>query len=176
MFPLRRFFSANQGFVGARANNFWHHSKHSFRKPDKFVEIWHLVYFNTGLAGNLGHIKVFLGLWAQWFKENLGTRRLTIMLEGTQLLITRSFTLQMCLNCSSLKLTATRNYCSARVLVSLCHANIRFMLSVGDFLLQIADLSGSACELFNAKTFLQISNLSFYFLLPSFPLNLHFLL
>ena len=43
-----------------------------------------MVYFNTGLVRNLGHINVFLELWAQLFKENLGTRRLAIKLEGTQ--------------------------------------------------------------------------------------------
>ena len=43
-------------------------------------------YINTGLVRNLGHINVFLGLWAQLFKENLGTRRLAIKLEGTQIL------------------------------------------------------------------------------------------
>ena len=62
----------------------WQYSKHSYRKLDKFVEMWHLVYFNTGLVQNLGHINVFLWLWVQLFKENLGTRRLAIKLEGTQ--------------------------------------------------------------------------------------------
>ena len=38
-FPPSRFFSANRRFVGARANNFWQYSEHSFRKFDKFVEI-----------------------------------------------------------------------------------------------------------------------------------------
>ena len=40
VFPLSRFFSTNQQFVGARANNFWQYStsKQSFRKFDKFVE------------------------------------------------------------------------------------------------------------------------------------------
>ena len=84
VFPLNRFFSANRRFVGARANNFWQYSKHSFRKFNKFVEIWNLVYFNTGLVRNLGHINAFLELWAQLFKENLGTRWLAIKLEGTQ--------------------------------------------------------------------------------------------
>ena len=41
--------------------------------------------FNTGLVQSLGHINVFLELWVQLFKENLGTRRLAIKLEGTQL-------------------------------------------------------------------------------------------
>ena len=48
------------------------------------MEIGHLVYFNTGLVQNLGHINVFLELWAQLFTENLGTHRLIIKLEGTQ--------------------------------------------------------------------------------------------
>ena len=42
-------------------------------------------YFNTGLVQNLGHINIFLELWAQLFQENLGTRQLAIKLEGTQL-------------------------------------------------------------------------------------------
>ena len=44
MFPLRRFFSANWRFDGARVNKFWQYSKHTFRKFDKFVETKHLVY------------------------------------------------------------------------------------------------------------------------------------
>ena len=40
--------------------------------------------FNTGLVQNLGHIIVFLEFWVQLFKENLGTRRLAIKLQGTQ--------------------------------------------------------------------------------------------
>ena len=36
------------------------------------------------MARNLGHINIFLGLWAQILKENLGTRRLAVKLEGTQ--------------------------------------------------------------------------------------------
>ena len=48
-----------------------------------------MVYFNTGLVRNLGHINVFLQLWAQLFQENLGTRRLAIKLEGTQFLRTK---------------------------------------------------------------------------------------
>ena len=39
VFPLGRFFSANQRFVGARANNFWQYGKHSFRKLNKILEI-----------------------------------------------------------------------------------------------------------------------------------------
>ena len=39
VFPFRRFFTANWRFVGARANNFWQYSKHTYRKCDKFVEI-----------------------------------------------------------------------------------------------------------------------------------------
>ena len=52
VFPLSRFFLANQRFVGARANYFWQYSKHSFRKFDKFLKIGHLVYFSTGLVPN----------------------------------------------------------------------------------------------------------------------------
>ena len=40
--------------------------------------------FDTGLVQNLGHINIFLELWAQLFKEHLGTRRLAIKLKGTQ--------------------------------------------------------------------------------------------
>ena len=83
VFQLGRFFSANQQFVGTRANNLWQYGKHSFRKLNKLVEIRHLVYFNTGLVRILGHIDVFLELWAQLFQENLGTCRLAIKLEGT---------------------------------------------------------------------------------------------
>ena len=39
VFPLSRFFSANQRFFGTRANNFWQYGNHRFRKVDKFVEI-----------------------------------------------------------------------------------------------------------------------------------------
>ena len=74
VFPLCRFFSANQLLVGTTPNNFWQYGEHSFRKFEKFVKIEHLVYFNTGLTQNLGHINVFLELWAQLFQENLGTR------------------------------------------------------------------------------------------------------
>ena len=49
------------------------------------MEIWHFVYFNTGLVQNLGHLMVFLELWAHLFQENLGTRRLATKSEGTQL-------------------------------------------------------------------------------------------
>ena len=41
------------------------------------------MYFSTRLVRKLGHINVFLELWAQLFQENLGTRRLAIKLEGT---------------------------------------------------------------------------------------------
>ena len=34
---------------------------------------------------NLGHINAFLEFWAQLFTENLGTRRLAMKLEGTQI-------------------------------------------------------------------------------------------
>ena len=40
----------------------------------------------TGLVQNLGNIIVFLELWAQLFEENLGTRRLAMKLEGTQII------------------------------------------------------------------------------------------
>ena len=40
------------------------------------------------MVQNLGHIIVFLKLWAQWIVENLGTRRLAMKLEGTQILST----------------------------------------------------------------------------------------
>ena len=43
-----------------------------------------MVNFNTGMVQNLGHKVVFLELWAQLLKENLGTCRLNINLEGTQ--------------------------------------------------------------------------------------------
>ena len=81
VFPLSRFFSANQQFVGTRANIFWEYGKHSFGKFDKFVEIWHLVYLNTELDQNCGHVNAFLELWAQLFQENLGTRQSAKMLE-----------------------------------------------------------------------------------------------
>ena len=41
-----------------------------------------MVYFNTGLAQNLGHINVFLELWTQLFQENLDTGQLAKKLEG----------------------------------------------------------------------------------------------
>ena len=47
------------------------------------MKIWHFVYYNTGLVQNLGHLNIFLELWAQLFQENLGTCRLAIKLEGT---------------------------------------------------------------------------------------------
>ena len=50
--PTKPIFSANLQFVGAIANNFWQYNKQSFRKFYKFVEIQHLVYFNTGLVQN----------------------------------------------------------------------------------------------------------------------------
>ena len=39
VFPLGRFFSANQRFVGASTNNFWQCGKYSFRKLNILVEI-----------------------------------------------------------------------------------------------------------------------------------------
>ena len=49
-------------------------------------DIW--VYVTTGLVRNLGHINIFLELWAQLFKQNLGTRQLGIKLEGAQMVYT----------------------------------------------------------------------------------------
>ena len=40
-------------------------------------------YFNTQLVQKLGHINIFLELWAELFQENLGTGQLAIKLEGT---------------------------------------------------------------------------------------------
>ena len=37
--PTKPIFSANQRFVGARANTFWQYGKLSFGKVNKFVEI-----------------------------------------------------------------------------------------------------------------------------------------
>ena len=36
------------------------------------------------IGTKLGHINIFLEFWAQWFKKNLGTQRLAIKLEETQ--------------------------------------------------------------------------------------------
>ena len=82
--PHQAGFFSESAICWSKGKYFWQYSKHSFRKLDRFVDIWHLVYINTGLVRNLGHINVFLGLWAQLFKENLGTRRLAIKFEGTQ--------------------------------------------------------------------------------------------
>ena len=82
--PTKPIFFSESAICWSKGKYFWQYSKHSFRKLYKFVEIGHLVYINTGLVRNLGHKNVFLGLWAQLFKENLGTRRLAIKLEGTQ--------------------------------------------------------------------------------------------
>ena len=82
--PTKPIFFCESAICWSKGKYFKQYSKHSFRKFDKFVEIWHLVYINTGLVWNLGHINVFLGLWAQLFKENLGTRCLAIKLEGIQ--------------------------------------------------------------------------------------------
>ena len=84
VFSLSQFFSANQRFVGTRANSFWQHGNHSFRKFDKFVDIWHLVYFTYKLIQNLGHINIFLQYCTQLFQENLCTCRLAQKLEGTR--------------------------------------------------------------------------------------------
>ena len=56
VFPLSRFFSVNQQLVGTMPNSFWKYGKNSFRKFEKFVKIGLLVYFNTGLTHNLGHM------------------------------------------------------------------------------------------------------------------------
>ena len=42
-----------------------------------------MVYFNTQLVRKLGHMNIFLELWAQLFQKNLGTRLLAIKLEET---------------------------------------------------------------------------------------------
>ena len=89
--PTKPIFFSKSAICWSKGKYFWQYSKHSFRKFDKLVEIY-LVYINTGLVRNLGHINVFLGLWAQLFKENLGTYRLAIKLEGTQ---------QQCMNSST---------------------------------------------------------------------------
>ena len=44
--------------------------------------IWY-TYFNIGLVKNLGHINVFLKLWAQLFQKSLGTGQLAKKLQGT---------------------------------------------------------------------------------------------
>ena len=73
----------SQPVVGTRGNNVWQYSKYSFRKFDRFIEIWHLVYLNIELVQNLRHINILLVVWAQLFQENLGTGRLAKELEGT---------------------------------------------------------------------------------------------
>ena len=83
--PTKPIFFSESAICWSKGKYFWQNSKHSFRKLDKFVKIWHLVYINTGLVQNLWHINIFLGLWAQLFKENLDTRRLAIQFEETQL-------------------------------------------------------------------------------------------
>ena len=44
--------------------------KNSFRKVNKFGEIWNLVYFNIELVQNFAHINFFLQLWAQVIQSN----------------------------------------------------------------------------------------------------------
>ena len=39
IFPLGWFSSANQRFVGARANNFWQYGKHSVRKLKNYWKV-----------------------------------------------------------------------------------------------------------------------------------------
>ena len=82
--PNKPIFFSELAICWSKSKYFWQYSKYSSRKLDNFVEIWHLVYFNTGLGWNFGHKNVFLGHWAQLFKENFGTRWLAIKLEGTQ--------------------------------------------------------------------------------------------
>ena len=72
--PTKLIFFSESATCWNKTKSFWQHGKHSFRKFEKFVKMAHLVYFNTGLVQNLGHIIVFLELWAQLFQENLGTR------------------------------------------------------------------------------------------------------
>ena len=64
-FPLSDFYQRLAG----RANNFWQHDKHSFRKVDKFVEIWYLsisiLQQRTGAKFRVH--KCFLQLWEQLF-------------------------------------------------------------------------------------------------------------
>ena len=69
VFPLSRFFSANWRFVGARANNFCNIVNKALENSTNFwkYDIWYTSDFNTGLVQNLGHINVFLELWAQLF-------------------------------------------------------------------------------------------------------------
>ena len=51
-----------------------------------FTQLPPLIFFAptdyTPLVQKLGHINVFLELWAQLFQENLGTARLAMKLEG----------------------------------------------------------------------------------------------
>ena len=62
VFPLSRFLFSEAAICRCKGEYFWQYSKHSFKKLDKFVEIWHLVYFDTELVWNLMYINVFLGL------------------------------------------------------------------------------------------------------------------
>ena len=84
--PTKLIFFSKSTICWSKGKYFWQYSKYSVRKLYKCEEIRHLVYFNrpTGLVRNIGHIKIFLGFWAQLFKENLGTCRFAIKLEGTQ--------------------------------------------------------------------------------------------
>ena len=55
--PTKLIFFSESATCWNKTKSFWQHGKH-----------------NTGLVQNLGHIIVFLELWAQLFQENLGTR------------------------------------------------------------------------------------------------------
>ena len=81
--PTKLIFFSQSAICWNKYISFWQNDKHSIRKFDKFVEIWHVVYFNTELVQNLRHINVFLELWAHLFLENLGTGRLAKKIEKT---------------------------------------------------------------------------------------------
>ena len=74
VFPLSRFFSANQRFVEQGQILFGNRVNFALENP---INLWKydiFVYLNTGLVRNLGHLIVFLEFWAHLFQENLGTR------------------------------------------------------------------------------------------------------
>ena len=62
--PTKPIFFSESAICWSKGKYFWQYSKHNFRKLDKFMKIWYMVYINTGLVWNLGHINIFLGLWA----------------------------------------------------------------------------------------------------------------
>ena len=88
VFPLRRFFSANRRFVGARASDI-----------SVFGNIVNIALKNSKICGNMtfgileywtgtkfrAHKRFFRTL-AQLFKENMDTSRLAIKLKGTQVM------------------------------------------------------------------------------------------